>query len=51
LRRALLTNEELSRPSEWASYVDPFGDWHEDPCNELVAEEVHARERREGDDS
>ena len=32
LRRALLTNDELSRPTEWESYDDPFGDWHEDPC-------------------
>jgi hypothetical protein len=34
LRGALLTNDELSRPGEWASYADPFGDWHEDPCDD-----------------
>lgn len=34
LRDALLTDDELSRPWEWSSYTDPFGDWHEDPCDE-----------------
>jgi G3E family GTPase len=36
LRGALLTNDELSRPDEWASYADPFGDWHEDPCDDVA---------------
>lgn len=35
LRGALLTNDELRRPDEWASYSDPFGDWHEDPCDDM----------------
>jgi G3E family GTPase len=35
LRSALLTDDELSRPNEWTSYVDPFGDWHEDPCDDV----------------
>jgi G3E family GTPase len=35
LRGALLTDDELSRPNEWASYDDPFGDWHEDPCDDM----------------
>ena len=30
---ALLTDEELAGgPAVWASYPDPFGDRHEDPC-------------------
>jgi G3E family GTPase len=33
LQRALLTDDELSRPQEWSRYDDPFGDWHEDPCD------------------
>lgn len=33
LRTALLTDEEWSHPGEWPSYPDPFGDWHEDPCD------------------
>lgn len=32
LRGALLTDDELARPDEWANYPDPFGDWHEEPC-------------------
>jgi len=34
LRRALLTDDELAHPNEWARYADPFGDWHEDPCDD-----------------
>jgi G3E family GTPase len=34
LRGALLTDDELARPNEWARYADPFGDWHEDPCDD-----------------
>ncbi|HYZ69150.1 MAG TPA: GTP-binding protein [Mycobacterium sp.] len=50
LRGALLTDDELSRPNEWASYADPFGDWHEDPCGEQAADHAAAREGREGED-
>jgi G3E family GTPase len=35
LSGALLTDPELDRPQDWASYPDPFGEWHEDPCTEL----------------
>jgi G3E family GTPase len=34
LQRALLTDDELTRPGEWSHYLDPFGDWHEEPCGE-----------------
>lgn len=34
LRGALLTDAEMTRPHAWADYPDPFGDWHEDPCDE-----------------
>lgn len=34
LRSALLTDAELSRPQEWPGYADPFGEWHEDPCDD-----------------
>lgn len=39
---ALLTDRELAAPQEWLGYADPFGDWHQDPCDETpeVAEEV-----------
>ncbi|VEG58071.1 cobalamin synthesis protein CobW [Mycolicibacterium aurum] len=32
LSGALLTDDELSRPDVWADFDDPFGEWHEDPC-------------------
>jgi G3E family GTPase len=35
LRGALLTEEELAAgPEEWLRYPDPFGDWHEEPCED-----------------
>jgi len=50
LRRALLTDDELSRPTEWAAYIDPFGDWHEDPCDDLPAHADDITSAREGED-
>lgn len=38
LNRALLTDDELARPRDWAHYPDPFGDWHHDPCESLQAD-------------
>lgn len=35
LDQALLTDAEMSRPHRWSRYTDPFGEWHEDPCDEL----------------
>jgi G3E family GTPase len=35
LQRALLTDDEMSRPTEWSRYLDPFGVWHKDPCEDL----------------
>jgi hypothetical protein len=34
LNGALLTDRELAAPQEWRGYFDPFGDWHQDPCDE-----------------
>ncbi|QWF85543.1 ribosome hibernation factor-recruiting GTPase MRF [Amycolatopsis sp. CA-230715] len=32
---ALLTDEELADgPSAWRAYPDPFGEWHEEPCDD-----------------
>ncbi|MFV8049004.1 ribosome hibernation factor-recruiting GTPase MRF [Mycobacterium sp. 48b] len=45
---ALLTDDELSRPGDWADYPDPFGDWHEDPCEETTTDEAANPGRREG---
>jgi G3E family GTPase len=37
LTDALLTDDEMAAPDQWAGYPDPFGDWHTDPCGELSA--------------
>lgn len=42
LTGALLTDDELSQPAEWVGYDDPFGDWHEDPCDDLGQVEDYA---------
>ena len=34
LTDALLTDDEMVRPELWPHFDDPFGDWHEDPCQE-----------------
>lgn len=35
LRDALLTDDELAKGERvWASYPDPFGEWHTDPCDD-----------------
>lgn len=52
LRRALLTDDELERPQDWARYRDPFGDWHVDPCADLakdLAGDPVAPDRNEGE--
>ncbi|WP_026256683.1 ribosome hibernation factor-recruiting GTPase MRF [Mycobacterium sp. 155] len=48
LRGALLTDDELSNPEDWAHYPDPFGDWHEEPC-ETAAEETAQPGHHEGE--
>jgi G3E family GTPase len=50
LRGALLTHDELSRPDEWASFADPFGDWHEDPCDDMSEHAGDVTGAREGED-
>lgn len=50
LRGALLTDEEWSNPHDWPDYPDPFGDWHEDPCDDMAGQTEHFSTRREGED-
>lgn len=50
LRGALLTDDELSRPDEWPNYADPFGDWHEDPCEEMSEHAGDVAGAHEGED-
>lgn len=48
LRRALLTDDEMARPQDWPRYGDPFGDWHEDPCEDL-AKDAAVNDHRGGE--
>ncbi|WP_158885752.1 ribosome hibernation factor-recruiting GTPase MRF [Amycolatopsis anabasis] len=43
LRGTLLTDEELAAgPEAWRHYPDPFGDWHEEPCEDTeVADDAY----------
>jgi len=50
LRGALLSDDELSRPDEWPNYADPFGDWHEDPCEEMSEHAGDVAGAHEGED-
>lgn len=52
LQGALLTDRELIRPEEWSRYDDPFGDWHEDPCDTFAdgREENWVNGNHEGDE-
>lgn len=38
----------MAQPREWGGYRDPFGDWHEDPCDETsgATEEVASDSQR-----
>jgi G3E family GTPase len=51
LNGALLTDEELRMPQDWIHYDDPFGDWHEDPCEAPAdeAEDTPAHRTQDGD--
>ncbi|MBA0047602.1 ribosome hibernation factor-recruiting GTPase MRF [Mycobacteroides sp. LB1] len=42
LRGALLTNDEMANPARWDEFYDPFGDWHEDPCEHMSELSVEA---------
>jgi len=51
LNGALLTDDELRTPQDWIGYDDPFGDWHEDPCDALAqdAEDAPIHHAQDGD--
>lgn len=38
LSGALLTDDELARPQDWAAYPDPFGEWHPETNKERTNE-------------
>lgn len=41
---ALLTDDELRSPQDWVHYDDPFGDWHEDPCEASAEPDVNTED-------
>jgi hypothetical protein len=54
LRGALLTDEEMAAGLEtWRTYPDPFGEWHEEPCEDtdLDPEKRDATASNRKDDS
>ncbi len=50
LQAALLTDDEMARPHEWRTYADPFGDWHEDPCEDMAEHAGDPARNHEGDE-
>jgi G3E family GTPase len=48
---ALLTDEEFRCPQDWMSYDDPFGDWHEEPCQAPAdnTQDTVAHDAQDGD--
>ncbi|HEY0227462.1 MAG TPA: GTP-binding protein [Mycobacterium sp.] len=51
LEGALLTDDELRCPQDWMHYDDPFGEWHEDPCDAPAqeAQDAPAHHTQNGD--
>jgi len=51
LGNALLTDDEMAQPQRWATYPDPFGDWHEEPCTDSPSHaELSTPTTNHGDD-
>ena len=45
LQWALVSDDEMTNPAQWATWTDPFGQWHEDPCES--SESPYADQSRE----
>lgn len=50
LSAALLTDDELRRPNQWAGYHDPFGANHHDPCDETSTATADISQNRTRDE-
>lgn len=48
LRWALVTDEELELESDWPGWSDPFGQFHEDPCESSESPYAEPEINREG---
>lgn len=42
---ALVSDDEMTSPDEWSSWTDPFGQFHEDPCE--TTESPYSEQSRE----
>jgi G3E family GTPase len=50
LSEALLTDREWRRPNQWAGYPDPFGEHHQEPCEDSPATaDISLFRSRDGD--
>lgn len=50
LAGALLTDGEWRRPNQWAAYPDPFGEHHQEPCDDSPATaDISLFRSRDGD--
>lgn len=47
LRGALLTDAEFAHPEQWRQLLDPFGDWHQEPCQEHLDDQAAQAVARE----
>ncbi|MGC0362722.1 G3E family GTPase [Rhodococcus sp. 27YEA15] len=50
LQHALVTDEELADENTWANWDDPFGQFHEDPCESRETPYAETETSREGNE-
>ncbi|MFB9782453.1 ribosome hibernation factor-recruiting GTPase MRF [Rhodococcus baikonurensis] len=50
LQHALVTDDELADEASWATWEDPFGEFHEDPCDESESPYAETESTREGNE-
>ncbi|WP_245005959.1 MULTISPECIES: ribosome hibernation factor-recruiting GTPase MRF [Rhodococcus] len=50
LQHALVTDEELADEKSWSTWDDPFGEFHEDPCDESQSPYAETESTREANE-
>lgn len=50
LQHALVTDEELADEKSWSDWDDPFGEFHEDPCDESQSPYAETESTREANE-